>query len=128
MSRIDSLPRAILDFEQYEKESIGAAQARFSMLIHAGPNLSLPDSMLLHLFCLGLDIEAALYLDMTIRGSFTHNTMMKQKKILAHILENMLLPPKPYQKKGMSSFEEPSSAESKLVPSLDSTVEPSLEP
>ena len=40
MSRIVSLPWAILDFEQYEKESIGAALARFSMLIHAGPDLS----------------------------------------------------------------------------------------
>ena len=131
MSRIDSLPRAILDFEQYERESIGAAWARFSMLIHAGLDLSLPESMLLHLFCLGLDIEAALYLDMTIGGSFTHKTMMEQKKILSHILEkhaSSIVEPKALQKKGMSSFEEPSLAESKLVLSLDSTVEPSPEP
>ena len=57
------------------------------MLIHAGPDLSLPDSVLLHLFYLDLDIEAALCLDMTVGGSFTHKTMMEQKKILAHILE-----------------------------------------
>jgi len=50
MSRIDSLPRAILDFEQRKKESIGAAWARFSMLIHASLDLSLFDSVLLHLF------------------------------------------------------------------------------
>jgi len=56
MSHIDSLPRAILDIEQYH-------------------------------------IEVALYLDMTIRGSFTHKSTMEQNKILAHILENMLLPP-----------------------------------
>ena len=86
MSRIDSLPRAILDFEQ-NKESIGAAWARFSKLIHAGPDLSLPKSVLLHLFCSSLAIEAALYLDMTIEGSFTHKTTTEQKKILAHILE-----------------------------------------
>ena len=87
--------------------------------------------MLLHLFCLGLDIEAALYLDMTIGGSFTHKTTMEQTKNLAHILEKLassVIEPKPHQKKGMSSFEEPSSVESKLVPSLDSTDEPSLEP
>ena len=47
MSCIDSLPRAILDFEQCEKESIGAAWARFLVLIHSGPDLSLPDSILL---------------------------------------------------------------------------------
>jgi hypothetical protein len=47
MSRIDSLPRAILDFEQREKESIGAAYARFLALKHIGPDLSLPNSILL---------------------------------------------------------------------------------
>ena len=41
MSHIGSLPRAILDFEQYEKESLGAAWARFLELIHSSPNLSL---------------------------------------------------------------------------------------
>jgi len=47
MSHIDSLPRAILDFELFEKESIGVAWARFSALIHASPDLSLLDSILL---------------------------------------------------------------------------------
>jgi hypothetical protein len=131
MSHINSLPRAILDFEQNEKESIGAAWARFSMLIHAGQNLSLPDSVLLHLFCLGLDIEAALCLDMTAEGSFTHKTTMEQSKILDHILEKHASPivkPNPLHKKGMSSFEEPSSSKSLPLPSLDSTIEPSPKP
>ena len=87
MSRIISLPRVIFDFEQREKESIGAAWAMFSMLIHSSLDLSLPDSVLLDLFCSGLDIEADLYLDMIVGGSFVHKTMMEQKKILAHILE-----------------------------------------
>jgi hypothetical protein len=82
MSCINSLSRAILNFEQNEKESIGVAWARVSMLIHADPNLSLLDSVLLHLFCLGLDIEAALCLDMTVGGSFTHKTTTNQRKIL----------------------------------------------
>jgi hypothetical protein len=72
-----------------------------------------------------------MYLDMTIGGSFTHKTTMEQMKILAHILEthaSSIIEPKPLQKKGMSSFEEPSSTESKLVPSLDSTDESSPEP
>ena len=49
MSRIGSLPRAILDFQQNEKESIGAAWTRFSMLIHAGLDLSLPNGVILSL-------------------------------------------------------------------------------
>ena len=103
MSRIDSLPRAILDFKQYEWESIGASWAWFSTLIHAGLDLSLPKSVLLHLFCSSLAIEAALYLDMTIEGSFTHKTMMEQKKNLAHILEkhaSSIVEPKPPPKEG----------------------------
>ena len=101
------------------------------MLIHAGQDLSLPDSVLLHLFCSGLDIEAALYLDMTSEGSFTHKTMAEQKKILAHILEkhaSSIVEPKPFQKKGMSSFEGPSLVRSKSIPSLGLTYEPSPKP
>ena len=47
MSCIDSLPRAILDFEQCEKESIGADWVRILALIHISLDLSLPDSILL---------------------------------------------------------------------------------
>ena len=46
MSHIGSLPRAILNFERY-KESIGVAWVRFSKLIYASPDLSLPDNILL---------------------------------------------------------------------------------
>ena len=46
MSRIVSLPRVILNFEQYTK-SIAAAWARFLVLIHAGLDLSLTNSILL---------------------------------------------------------------------------------
>ena len=87
MSRIISLPRAILDFEQYEKESIGAAWDRFLALIHAGPNLSLPNSILLRLFCLGIDIDADLCLDMTTGGHFTHKPMTEQVKFLENIID-----------------------------------------
>ena len=45
MSRMDSLPRAILNFEQL-KGSIGAAWASFLVLIHIGLDLSLPNSIL----------------------------------------------------------------------------------
>ena len=47
MSHIGSLPKAIFDFEQYEKESIGEAWARFSVLLHTGTDLFLPNTILL---------------------------------------------------------------------------------
>jgi len=43
--RIDSLPIDILDFEQLEKESIGAAWARFSRLLASIPDMSIPDEV-----------------------------------------------------------------------------------
>jgi len=92
MSHIDSLPRVILDFEQYKKESIGAAWARFSVLIHAGPNMSLLDSILLQLFYLGIEIHADLCLDVTTRGHFTQKPMTEQVKFLENFLESYTSP------------------------------------
>jgi hypothetical protein len=74
---ISSLLKVILNFKKYEKESIGATWARFSVLIHSGLDLSLPNRVLLHLFYLGLNIEANLCLDVIAGGHFTHKTMMK---------------------------------------------------
>jgi hypothetical protein len=86
MSHIGSLPRAILNFEQREKESIAVAWARFSMLIHVGPDLSLPDGIILRLFCSGLDIDADLCLDMTAGGHFTHKPMTEQVEFLEYFI------------------------------------------
>jgi hypothetical protein len=82
ISRIASLRKEILDFHQDEKESIGAAWARFSKLTHAGPNLSIPDHVLLQHFWLGLSKESALHLDITVGGSFTHKTTAKGEALL----------------------------------------------
>jgi hypothetical protein len=89
MSCIDSLPRAILNFEQHKKESIGAAWARFLALIHAGLDLSLPDSILLRLFYLGMD--GNLCLDMTVGGRLTHKTITEQVESLSTSYTNTLL-------------------------------------
>ena len=87
MSYIGSLPRAILNFKQREKESIGAVWAWFSALIHADPDLSLPDSILLWLFFLGIDMEADLCLDTTAGYHFTHKPMIEQVAFLENFLE-----------------------------------------
>jgi hypothetical protein len=129
MSHIGSLPRAIFDFEQC-KESIGTAWAQFSMLLHTGPDLSLPDGMILCLFCLGLDI-ADLCLDMTIGGRFTHKTMMKQVEFLEHFIAKhafSVMNPRTLQAIVMSSVGESSLGESNHIPSIDSTYEPPPKP
>ena len=47
---IDSLPTDIVDFEQLEKESIGAAWARFSRLLASIADMSIPDEVSLEVF------------------------------------------------------------------------------
>ena len=46
-------------FRQNYKESIGVAWARFTLLVQSGPNLSLPELLLLQHFYAGLDKESA---------------------------------------------------------------------
>jgi hypothetical protein len=46
VSFITTLGREIFDFRQYEKETIGAAWARFSQLIHTGLDFSIPEHVL----------------------------------------------------------------------------------
>ena len=87
--------------------------------------------MILHLFCLGLDIGADLCLDVTTRGRFTHKTMTGQVEFLENFIDrhtSSIIRTKPLQAKVMSSVGESSLVESKHEPSLDSTVKPSPEP
>ena len=56
------------------------------MILYAGLDLSLPDGMILRLFCMGPDIDADLCLDMTVRGWFTHKTMTEQVEFLEHFI------------------------------------------
>ena len=88
ISRIASLRKEILDFRQDEKESIGAAWARFSKLTHAGPNLSIPDHVLLQHFWVGLSKESAQQLDITAGGAFMCKTTSEGEALLDRILKN----------------------------------------
>jgi hypothetical protein len=87
-SQIITLHLEILNFKQKEKETVGAAWARFSNLISSGPDLSLPDHVLLQHFHYGLSKEAALFLDTSSGGSFSHMTFSEGKVILDKIVEN----------------------------------------
>lgn len=78
----------ILSFRQNEKESLGAAWARFSLLTQSGPDLSLPDHVLLQHFRYGLDKESAANLDISAGASFAHRTTAEGRELLDLILEN----------------------------------------
>ena len=87
-SHIVALRRGIICFQQNEKESIGAAWARFLLLVKFGPILLLPNYVLVEHFYSGLDMDSASYLDKTAGGSFAHKTLAKGMKILEIISEN----------------------------------------
>ena len=101
------------------------------MLIHASLDFSLPDSILLRLFCSGIDMGAKLCLGMTVGGCFTQKPITKQVEFLENFIDrhtSSVIRTKPLQTKVMSSVEESSSVKAKHKPSLGSTHEPSLEP
>ena len=88
ISRIAALQQEILNFQQKEKETIGAAWDQFSILTHSSPDLSIPNHVLFQHFLLGLSKEFALQLDITIGGSFMHKTTEEGEALLDRILEN----------------------------------------
>jgi hypothetical protein len=88
ISRIAALQQEILNFQQKEKESKGAAWDRFSILTRSSLDLSIPNHMLLQHFWLGLSKESSLWLDIAARGLFTYKTIVEGEALLDRILEN----------------------------------------
>ena len=130
---IDSLPTDILDFEQLEKESIGAAWARFSRLLASIPDMSIPDEVSLEVFYSGLDMETALELDDPSGGWFMHTTPEEGRDILDSFLEDSFFSTdhsEPRREESASSHESLSTPESEPSSSTSqySFVEPSPEP
>jgi len=81
-SRLVALRKDIVCFQQNEKESIGAAWARFLLLVKSGPVLSIPDYVLVEHFYSGLNKDSAAYLDMIAGGFFYHKTLAEGMEIL----------------------------------------------
>jgi len=88
LSKRAALHRKILNFEQKEKETLGAAWARFMSPTNSGATHSLLVNILLEHFYLGHNKEATLHLDTASGGSFSHKTINEGQAILEKILEN----------------------------------------
>jgi hypothetical protein len=65
LSKIIDLHNEVLNFAQKEGESLGAAWSRYNQLALSGPELSIPDAMIMLHFVHGLGTKSAEYLDMT---------------------------------------------------------------
>ena len=131
LSRIYALRTKVLTFCQTDKESIGVAWARFTLLVQSGPDLSFPEYLLLQHFYASLDKESAHHLDIMFGGSFAYLTPNEGKEVLNRIMdrtsfvgtyEPTLAEPEVCQEEDPEIESE--SLESK---SLDSTPEPSPE-
>jgi hypothetical protein len=65
---------------------LGAAWSRYNQLALSGPELSIPDALLMEHFMHRLGTESTEYLDMTSGGVFVHCTVKEGKSILDRIL------------------------------------------
>jgi hypothetical protein len=131
LPRICAKRAKVLTFHQNEKESIGVAWARFTLLVQSGPDLSLPEYLLLQHFYMGLDEESAHHLNITSGGSFAHLTPTKGREILDKILDrtSFVCVPEPPSAEPEVRHEDVPVIESEQLqcPSIDSTSEPSPE-
>jgi len=131
LSRICALKKEILTFQQNDKELIGVAWARFTLLVQSGPDLSLPEHLLLQHFYAGLDKEFVHHLNLTSRGSFAHLTLSEGRKVLNKILDrtSFVCIHEPVPTEPEMCHEEPSEIESEPLESqsVDSTSEASPE-
>jgi hypothetical protein len=91
LSKIIDLHNEVLNFNQKEGKSLGAAWSRYNQLALSGPELSIPDAMFIMHFVHGLGRESAEYLDMTSGGVFVHCTVEEGKSVLHRILSVTLL-------------------------------------
>ena len=62
--------REVLSFKQREKESLGASWARLIDLYSSGPDLAIPEPILLQHFYLGLSEKSAQFLNIAWGGAF----------------------------------------------------------
>jgi hypothetical protein len=86
---INSLLMDILDFEQLEKESLGAAWARFLRLLASNPHLFITEGVSLYIFCSCLDMKSARELDIIVGGSFEGKTTKEGREILGTLSKTL---------------------------------------
>ena len=123
-----------MTFRQNDKELIGVAWARFTLLVTSSPDLSLPEHLLLQHFYAGLDKGSALHLDLTFGGSFAHLTPSEGREVLNKILDKTSficihepVPTEPEMHQEEPSETEPEPLESQSV-GLTSELSPKLKP
>ena len=88
IAQVVHLRREVLSFKQREKESLGASWAHLIDLYSSGPDLAIPEPILLQHFYLGLSEKSTQFLDIASGGAFLHLPISEGRAILDTILEN----------------------------------------
>jgi hypothetical protein len=79
----------LLTFKQQKNEPLGKAWERFNTLVDSGPNLALPEPILLQHFFVALNKKTIKHLNSYAGGSFMHITTDQAKDILIKIVDNL---------------------------------------
>ena len=116
VEKVAKLRFEIIVFKQLDKESLGKAWDRFDSFVNSGPNLALPEPMLLQYFFLGLNDKNQEYLNLASGGAFMHITVDHAKTILTNILNDF-----PEEKEELLE-EESQLAENKPLPDLSQSI------
>jgi hypothetical protein len=86
VSKVVNLRNEILTFKQEDSESLATLWERFHLLTNSGPNLALPDHVLLQHFFIGLTQKSKDFLTVASGGSFLRISSKEARKILDKIL------------------------------------------
>jgi hypothetical protein len=82
-----SLQKEVLNFRQLEEESLGTSWDHFNELIITGPDLAIPNPILLQDFYMGLSKDSRESLDLASRGAFLHFSASEARSMLNKISE-----------------------------------------
>jgi hypothetical protein len=80
ISKVVNLRTKILTFKQEDSESLATSWERFHLLTNSGPNLALPDHVLLQRFFIGLTQKPKDFLTVALGGSFLHISSKKHER------------------------------------------------
>jgi hypothetical protein len=89
INRVVKLCAKIKNFKQEKNDSICKTWECFENILDSGPNLSLPESVLLQHFFTGLNKKTRKHLNTTVGGSFMHITAKQAKDILTKIVNDL---------------------------------------
>jgi hypothetical protein len=83
--KVVSLRKEVLTFRQLEEESFDKSWDRFNELVDIGPDLSIPDPILLQHFYVGLSKDSRESLDLSSGGAFLHLPISEARAMIEKI-------------------------------------------